>query len=96
MLVRVATFTPYGVDIAIVLVESPHTEVGNGAAMLAIVEKHIRSTPIMLISIQENGYRAYATFRTEVLLALLQLEIIHFTPFDLHQPVAALDVELPF
>ena len=94
MLVRVATFTPYGSEIAIILVDSANTAPQAGAAMLRQVERHIRVKPIMLLSIEENGYRAYATFQTAVLLALLQLEQVTFADLDLTAAIP--DLALPF
>lgn len=96
MLVRVAAFTPYGSEIAVVLVPPSHTEPHTGNAMLGRVAEHIQQKPIMLISIGENGFRAFATFQTAELLALLQLEIITFVDLDLSEPPAQPQIKVPF
>ena len=48
----------------------------------------------MLVSIEDNGMRAYAPFETHVLLALIQLENLRLESMDLGQPIP--EVELPF
>lgn len=96
MRVRVAAFTPYGSEIAVVLVPPSHTEPHAGDAMLRNVATHIQQKPIMLISIGANGFRAYATFQTAELLALLQLEIITFVDLDLSESPEQLQTEVPF
>jgi hypothetical protein len=43
----------------------------------------MQTMPIMLVSIEDNGPRAYATFETHMLLALIQLENLFMTVLDL-------------
>ncbi len=95
MLIRTAIFTPYGPDIIIALVPPPFTEPEAGGLMLKRLHPFFPVSPIMLVSIQPNGFRAYATFQTSTLLALLQLENLTFTALDIFSPPVK-DVDLPF
>lgn len=81
-------------DLLVVLVESEVLRAGEGDRVIDQLRQHFRSLPIMLVAIEDNGYRAYAHFQTAALLAMLQLEKIQFREIDL---TAALpDQELPF
>ena len=62
--------------------------------MIARISRFRPTHPIMLVSIENNGPRAYATFDTHVLLALVQLENIRLEPLDLDRPPE--EPELPF
>lgn len=68
--------------LAIVLVDSADTLPERGAAMLTRLQPHFPTLPIMLVSIEDNGFRAYATFQTSELLALVQLEHVEFVEID--------------
>ena len=94
-IIQVATFTPYGTDIIVALVESTFTVAGEGDLMLRRISRHYPFNGIMLVSIQQNGFRAYAAFQTAQLLALLQLEVIDFTALDLNGEIAD-ERPLPF
>jgi hypothetical protein len=50
----------------------------------------------MLVSIEPNGFRAYAPFQTGELLALLQLETLAFQEIDISLPAPERDAPLPF
>jgi hypothetical protein len=94
VIVQAAIFTPYGPDIVVVLAPSSSTGLASGNALIARVQPHFPTSPIMLVSIEENGFRAHATFQTARLLALLQLELLSFAPVDLDE--ATQDQPLPF
>jgi hypothetical protein len=85
MKVRTAIFTPFDAPIIVALVDSRYTRAAEGEALVERLGRHFRTAPIMLVSIEPNGYRAYATFQTHVLLALLQLEVLHFDEVDLDE-----------
>lgn len=48
----------------------------------------------MLVSIEDNGPRAYAFFQTHMILALIQLENLHLSILDLS--AAPPEQEIPF
>lgn len=96
MKIQVAEVTPFGSPVLIAIVATTFTDPLNGPSMLERVQLYFRLHPIMLVSIQENGYRAYATFETHILLALIQLEFLDVTELDLSVPPADPDDELPF
>lgn len=48
----------------------------------------------MLVSVEDNGFKAYATFQTAALLALLQLNQLALVDLDLDTPPP--EPELPF
>ena len=48
------------------------------------------------VSIELNGFRAYAPFQTGELLALLQLETLAFQEIDISLPAPESDEPLPF
>jgi hypothetical protein len=50
----------------------------------------------MLVSIERNGFRAWAPFQTGKLLALLQLETLALREIDLSLPPPDKDEPLPF
>jgi len=50
----------------------------------------------MLVSVERDGFGAYAPFQTHTLLALLQLEHLTLHELDLDVPPAEKDEPLPF
>ena len=54
--------------------------------MLLQLQPYYRRHPIMLVSMEKNGFRAYATFETHMLLALIQLEFLDLKELDLSVP----------
>lgn len=81
--------------LAIVLVDSADTLPERGPALLVRLQPHFPALPIMLVSIEDNGFRAFATFQTSELLALVQLEHVAFVEIDID--AASSDAgELPF
>jgi hypothetical protein len=95
MRLQYAEIEPYGSPIIVVIVESKFSQAGPGADLLDRLRPHFRTSPIMLISVEKNGFRAYAPFQTHLLLALIQLEELQIKEVDLSQPVV-IDEELPF
>lgn len=96
MKIPVAQFSPYGPSIAIALVASQYTNAEHGPAVLKRLSPHFPTQGIMLVSVEDNGFKAFATFQTGVLLALIQLEYLQFSEVDLHKPPALPEQDLPF
>lgn len=96
MKVHVAEVTPYGSPILVAIVPSIYTERSTGPGMLLQLQAHYQRHPIMLVSMEKNGFRAYATFETHMLLALIQLEFLDLKEVDLSVPPCEEDDELPF
>ncbi|NHZ99430.1 hypothetical protein [Massilia sp. CCM 8734] len=69
--------------VAIVLVDSADTLPERGPALLVRLQPYFPALPIMLVSVEDNGFRAFATFQTSELLALVQLEHVNFVEVDL-------------
>ena len=91
---QLAEFAYLTAPIKVALVESECIEPSRGDVILRAIGAHFPVTPAMLVSIESNGFRAHAHFQTQKLLALLQLERIAFTEFDLNAPLP--EPELPF
>jgi len=96
MRVQVAEVTPFGAPVLIAIAPSSFTEPSNGPSMLQRLQPYYRRHPIMLVSVEANGFRAYATFETHMLLALIQLEFLDLSELDLGVPPIDQDDELPF
>lgn len=96
MRVQAAEIDPYGAPIMVVVVESVHTLAGPGDVLLRRLQPYFPLHPIMLVSVQPNGYRAYAPFETHRLLALIQLEQLTLQEVDLSVPPFMEDEPLPF
>lgn len=84
-----------GTRIAVVLVDSTNMVPAAGDSIIARLQHHFPTLPIMLVSIENNGFRAHAAFQTGELLALLQLKQIPFEDIDLDVPPVR-NSELPF
>lgn len=96
MKVRVAEIDPYGSIIIVAIVDSKYTVAGPGDELLRQLQPYFKIHPIMLVSVEHNGFRAYAPFQTHLLLTLIQLENLHLRELDLSTPPAEEDEELPF
>lgn len=94
MKVQVARYELAGSFVLIVLVTSEFTTPDSGKKLIARIEPYFSDLGIMLISLESNGFRAFAFFQTHRILALLQLENLNFFDFDLLIPPP--DPELPF
>lgn len=79
---KAACISVGGSKLAIALVDSADTLPERGPPMLARLQPHFPALPIMLVSIEDNGFRAFATFQTSELLALVQLEHVNFVEID--------------
>jgi hypothetical protein len=96
MKVQVTQFAPHGSIIGVALVPSRYTLAGEAEPMLKAVAAHFPGRPVMLVSVEPNGFRAYAPFQTGQLLALLQLETLALREIDLSVPAPRQDEPLPF
>lgn len=96
MKVQVTTFAPHGSTIVVAIVDSALTIKGAAEPVLKKIAAHYPTQPIMLVSIEPNGFRAYAPFQTGQLLALLQLETLTFSEIDLALPPPERGEPLPF
>ena len=76
--------------VAIALVGANVTEPTSDAGdrIIRLVQPFFPLLPIMLVSIQDNGFRAYAHFQTPTLLSLVQLLAIPWQDYDLANPPA--------
>ena len=96
MKIRVTQFAPHGSPIVVAIVDPALTVKGAAEPVLKKVAEHFPFLPVMLVSIQPNGFRAYAPFQTGELLALLQLEQLRFREIDISLPAPEDDEPLPF
>lgn len=80
----------------VVIVDSAYTLAEVGTQLLTRLQPYFPTHPIMLVSLESNGYRAYASFETHRLLALIQLEQLTLGEIDLSEPPPAKDESLPF
>jgi hypothetical protein len=90
-----ARFRAGGCVLAIVLVESADTLPERATALLALLQPHFPTLPIMLVSIEDTGLRAFATFQTSELLAQLRLDELAFVDLEIDASASHAD-ELPF
>jgi hypothetical protein len=96
MRIHVTEFAPHGSPIVVAIVESRFTVRGAAEPVLKKIAEHFPAQPIMLVSLEPNGFRAYAPFQTGELLALLQLETLGFQEIDISVPAPESDAPLPF
>ncbi|QNA90643.1 hypothetical protein G4G28_22875 [Massilia sp. Dwa41.01b] len=96
MKVQVTEFPFHGSSAVVAIVESRYTLGENGKPVLRQVAAHFPGRPVMLVSVEPNGFRAYAPFQTGQLLALLQLEELRLREIDLAEPPSGDDTPLPF
>jgi len=94
--VKTASFSSHGAPVRIAIVDSHWLQQGAGDQLLAKLQKHFPLEPIMLVSVERDGFAAYAPFQTHTLLALLQLEQLTLHEIDLSVPPAEKDEPLPF
>jgi hypothetical protein len=84
-----------GSMLAIVLVDSADTLPERGPALLLRLQPYFPTLPIMLVSVEDNGFRAFAMFQTSELLALVQLEHVNFVEVNFNAEPAN-SPSLPF
>lgn len=94
-LVRVGLVDVAGSRIMLVLVGLEFTEPGPGDLLLSALQVNFPATPIMLVAILPNGFRAHAAFQTATMLSLVQLDKITFEVINVGQ-LGPDDRELPF
>jgi hypothetical protein len=66
---------------------------GAGRPLLRLLLPFYPALAVMLVSIEENGFRAWADFQTHEILALVQTKKLVFTEVDTDCPP---EKELPF
>jgi hypothetical protein len=96
MKVHAAEIEPYGSPIMVILVESAYTLAGAGDQILERLKPYFPRHPVMLVSVELNGFRAYAPFQTHRLLALIQLENLRLFEVDLNISPVREEDPLPF
>ena len=96
MKVQVTEFAPYGSPVVVAIVEPRYTLPGAAEPLWKQVSAHFPARPVMLVSTEANGFRAWAPFQTGQLLALLQLETLELHEVDLSLPPVREDEALPF
>jgi len=74
-------------------VESEHTLNGTGDLLLRRLLPFYPTLPIMLVSVEKNGFRAWADFQTHEILALVQTKKLDFIIVDTDFPPQK---EIPF
>jgi len=94
--VKTASFSPHAAPIRIAIVDSQWLQPAAGDQLLGQLQKYFPLEPIMLVSVERDGFAAYAPFQTHTLLALLQLELLTLHEIDLSAPPAEKDEPLPF
>lgn len=75
------------------LVESEYTLAGAGGPILRRLVPFYPTLPIMLVSVEDNGFRAWADFQTHEILAMVQTRKLEFTIVDTDFPP---HIETPF
>ena len=96
MRIQVTQFAPHGSPIVVAIVDSRFIVKGAAEPVLKKVAEYFPAQPVMLVSIEPNGFRAYAPFQTGELLALLQLETLAFEEIDISLAAPERDAPLPF
>lgn len=96
MKVQTASFSPHGAPVRVAIVDPQWLQPGPGSQLLAQLQKYFPLEPIMLVSVERDGFAAYAPFQTHTLLALLQLEQLTLREIDLSVPPVEKDEPLPF
>ena len=96
MRVQITEFAPHGSPVVVAIVEPRYTVTGAAEPVWKRVSAHFPARPVMLVSIEPNGFRAWAPFQTAQLLALLQLETLALRELDLSLPPEREDEALPF
>jgi hypothetical protein len=79
--------------LVVVLVESQYTLAEAGRPIMRLVQPFYPTLPLMLVSLEKNGYRAWADFETHKLLVLVQNKNLNFEEVDTDFPP---EEELPF
>lgn len=94
MVISFAKVDNNGSTLIIAIVPSEFSLAAAGRDVIAKIERHLPALPVMLVSIEDNGPRAFAFFETHMLLALVQLETLLLSVLDLRADPP--EQELPF
>jgi hypothetical protein len=86
MKVKVAQFELLGSKIVVVVTDSEFTQANAGSVLILRVQPHYPTQAIMVVSVEQNGFRAFAHFQTTKTLAIMQLELLDFMSIDLSEP----------
>lgn len=77
----------------VALVESEYTLQEAGRPLVRLLLPFYPTIAVMLVSIEENGFRAWADFQTHEILAMVQTKKLEFEEVDTDSPP---NEELPF
>lgn len=75
------------------IVESEYTVNEAGRPIVRLLRPFFPVTEVMLVSVEDNGFRAWAPFQTHEILALVQTKKLDFQEVDTDFPP---EEELPF
>lgn len=98
MMIKAANVVINRTNIAVCLVESSATApaTDEGDRILRLLQPFFPTLPIMLVSVQDNGFRSYATFQSSTLLSLAQFLNIPWQEYNLSIPPPPVDLPHPF
>jgi hypothetical protein len=96
MKIRVALTVLKGVRVAVAFPPPAWVVPGIGDALLARLQPHFPTLPVMLVSRQAQGVRAHAAFQAGPLVDGADLDGLARVEIDLDQPPAPPDDPMPF
>jgi hypothetical protein len=96
MKIQVAVTVLKGVRVAVAFPPPAWVVPGIGDALLARLQPHFPTLPVMLASIQPHGVRAHAAFQAQRLVEGADLDGLERVEVDLDAPPALPDAPLPF
>jgi hypothetical protein len=88
MRIRVAVTVLKGVRVAVAFPPPAWVVPGIGDALLARLQPHFPTLPVMLVSRQPHGVRAHAAFQAQRLVEGAGLDALETVEIDLDQPAA--------
>jgi len=96
MKIEVAVTVLKGVRVAVAFPPPAWVVPGMGDALLARLQPHFPTLPVLLVSSQPQGLRAHAAFQARALVDGADLDALDRTQIDLDRPPAAPDETPPF